>query len=485
MPAALTAAVPRLLAGPAVGGPLAGPLAGHLAAPLAATPPLTAHWTDQLALPAFLLAAEALAATAAWMEKALEAHTRAGLLQASDEAEAPERALEVLRRLPTFLLSARILRFVAKAALVVGVASWTLGDEVREGVVGGAGFVPVPWSALGVALLLAFLVNFVVNDVLVGVLARRAPDRRLVASLGLLRAMAVVTAPVRVPLRLLVRGVFRVSIEEPAGDTREEVLETVSEAEEEGTLSPSEAGMIEAVLELAHRTVRDVLVPRAQVSMLQADTPLAEAARFAVDDGHTRLPLYGRDRDDVLGWVHARDLLRLASDPGSATTPVRAVMREPFFVPLGKTLDELLEEMRSRQLHLAVALNDLGATAGVVSLEDVLETIVGDIKDELDAESARTPKAADVARGDVVLDARVRIPDVNRLLRLQLPPEPEAYETLGGLLLHRLGHVPRAGESLELGGALLSVQEADPRKVKRVRVQVLRAGTPTPPSAGA
>jgi len=469
----MPAAVPILLAQ----APAAVPAAGWLAAQAAA--PLAAGWVERLALPAFLLAAEALAATAAWMEKALEAHTHAGLMEAGDEAEAPERALEVLRRLPTFLLSARILRFLAKAALVVGVASWSLGDDIREGLADGAGFVPVPWSALGVALLLAFLVNFVVNDVLVGVLARRHADRRLVASLGLLRTMAVLTAPVRVPLRLLVRGVFRVSIEEPAADTRDEVLESVREGEEEGSVSPAEAGMIEAVMSLPSRTVRDVLVPRAQVSMLQADTPLVEAARFAAEDGHTRLPVYGRDRDEVLGWVHARDLLRLAGEGSAASAPVRTVMREPFFVPEGKPLDELLEEMRSKHVHLAVALNDLGATAGVVSLEDVLEQIVGDIQDELDADSTRALRPASLARGDMQVDARLRVEDVNRLLRLDLPLLPEAYETLGGLLLHRIGHVPQAGESLDVAGATLSVLEADPRKVKRVLVQ-LRKGGPTP-----
>lgn len=479
MPAERPSAVPRLPAAPGLAA--LAPLAG--AAPLAAAPPLTAHWADQLALPAFLLAAEGLAATAAWMEKALEAHTRSGLLQAADEADVPERAAEILRRLPTFLLSARILRFLAKAALVVGVASWALGDALREGLAGGGGIVPVPWTALGLALLLAFLVNFVVNDVLVGVLARRSADRRLLASLGLLRAMAVVTAPVRVPLRLLVRAVFRVSLEEPEADAREEVLDSVSEAEEEGTLSPTEAGMIHGVIGLSGRVASEVLIPRSQVSMLQADQPLAQAIAFAAEDGHTRLPVYGRDRDDVLGWVHARDLLRHAGTAGAEATPVRSILREAFFVPDSKPLDELFDELRERKVHLAIVVNDVGATAGIVTLEDLLEQIVGEIDDEHDTEAGRGARSEELGRGDVHLDAHMRMDDVNQLLRLGLPVQPGAYETLGGLLLHRLGHVPRPGETLSLEGATLTVAEADARRVTKVRVQVRRgpSAAPSPP----
>jgi CBS domain containing-hemolysin-like protein len=217
-----------------------------------------------------------------------------------------------------------------------------------------------------------------------------------------------------------------------------------------------------------------VLIPRAQVSMLQADTKLSDAIAFVREDGHTRLPVYGRDRDDVLGWVHARDLLAHAGKDSAHTTTVREIQRVPFFVPVNKPLNELLDEMRKRKVHLAIVLNEIGATAGVVSLEDLLEEIVGDIHDEHDVEERRLPRPEDVLKGDVPLDARLRVEDANRLLKLDLPLEPDAYDTLAGLLLHRLGRIPKAGESLALEGATLSVLEADERRVRRVRLLVDR-----------
>jgi CBS domain containing-hemolysin-like protein len=318
---------------------------------------------------------------------------------------------------------------------------------------------------------LAFALNFVVNDVLMGVLARRAPDRFLVSAQPLLEVLRVVSAPLRIPLVAAVRALLRVSIEETAPGAREEVRETVVEGQREGALSTSEADMIKSIMDLASRTVADILVPRAKVSMLQADTRVVDAIAFVRDDGHSRIPVYGKDRDDVLGMLYARDLLAHAGRETAERLTVKDLMRPAYFIPETKRLPELLGEMRSRKNHLAVVVNEIRATAGVVSIEDVLEEIVGDIQDESDVEERKGAAPEDLKKGGVDLDARTSVEDANRALALALPVEGD-YDTVGGLLLHRLGKVPKAGERLALSGVTLTVTEADERRVKRVKVQV-------------
>jgi CBS domain containing-hemolysin-like protein len=292
-----------------------------------------------------------------------------------------------------------------------------------------------------------------------------------VGALPLLEGLRLVTAPVRVPLVLAVRLLLRVSIEEAGPGAREEVRETVEEGQREGALSTAEADMIESIMDLSSRTVADVLVPRAKVSMLHADTRVSDAISFVRDDGHSRVPVYGKDRDDVLGVLYARDLLAHAGHETAARLTVRDLMRPAYFVPETKRLPELLHEMRSRKNHLAVVVNEFRATAGVVSIEDVLEEIVGDIQDESDVDERRGAGPEDLKKGGVDLDARTSVEDANRALALALPVEGE-YDTVGGLLLHRLGKVPKAGERLALPGVTLTVTEADERRVKRVKVQV-------------
>lgn len=436
-----------------------------------------ADWSGDLAFIGFLLGAEVLALVTAVSEQAAEAHTRSGIQEVARSRGQEERGRQLLERLPTYLLSARILRFLAKAALVVALAAWILGDALRQGSSQGAGLLgPVAWGLLTTVLGLAFAVNFVINDVLVGLFARRAPERLLLSLFPTLEAQRILSAPLRVPLTLLVRGLFGLALEGVGASAREEVRESVVEGQRGGALTPIEAQMMSGIMDLAGRTVGEVLVPRAQVSMLAAQTPVEAALAFVREDGHSRVPVYGRDKDDILGVLYARDLMAHAGQPSAATLTVRELMRPAYFVPETKRLHELLGEMKRRKNHLAVVVNELRGTAGVISIEDVLEQIVGPIQDEHDEEERRplTPQALE--KGPVELDARTPVEDANRSLALHLPLQSNAYDTLAGLLLHRMGKVPQNGERLVLEGLTLTVAEADERRVKRVRLELAPGG---------
>jgi magnesium and cobalt transporter len=304
----------------------------------------------------------------------------------------------------------------------------------------------------------------------VRLLARHRPNRFLVGSFPALAVLRRLTTPLRLPAKLVAWLLFRVRLEEGGPGAREEIRIAVEEGERDGSFTHAEAGTLSAVLDLPEKPVGDVLTSRGEMTMLRADAPLKEAVQLAQRTGYSRFPVYGRDRDEVLGYVTVRDLLAHWGRDGESVR-VRDILRRPFFVPESKNVRDLLEEMRQRRAHLAVVLNEFGGTAGLVTIEDLLEAIVGDIGDEYDAPVLEAPPEGPRA-GVLDVDGRTPIEEVNRALRVELPVE-EDFETVGGLVLHRLGKVPRAGDQLTFENVALTVTEADERTVRRLKVQLL------------
>lgn len=424
--------------------------------------PLLASLAD-LTFVAYLVVAEALVVFCTWSAVALEDFSRAQLLERTAEGAARTALEAQLEHTGAHELSVRLVRFLGSAMLVVGIAYLALHDHFTEVGSSKPGF---PWAGVATAVGVTFLLNFVVNDVLVRLLAHRHPNRFLITALPYLEGLRRVTAPIRLPLVGITRLVFRVPLEEPESTAREEVLESVEEGEREGSLSPDEADMIESIIDLDRSTVEEICTPRGEIAMVHEDTHLDEAAKLMLEHGHRRVPVYGRDRDDVLGVVYALDLLAHVVR-GRSDRSVRDVMRSPFFVPEGKPLNDLLDEMRGRRISLAIVLNEFGGTAGVVTMDDVLEEIVGEIEDEHDSEGPRVI----LEDGAAVVDGRTPIEDVNEALSISLPVH-EDFETVGGLLFHQLGAVPQVGDRLTVEGVRLTVTEADARTVQQLRIRV-------------
>jgi CBS domain containing-hemolysin-like protein len=420
---------------------------------------------SDLSVVLYFVVAEALAVFSTACLVALEWHSRARLVDLAEARGRKDRVVRALQRTGAYDLTARLVRFLGNAMLVIGIAVLVTPLNAPDGTD------VFPWASLAVALGAAFALTFLINDVVVRLAARRKPSRFLLHALPALEALRIATLPVRLPLTLLARVVFRVSLETDVSSAREEVRETLEEAEREGSFTAVEADMIESILDLERLTAGDVMTPRGEMSMLQADVALRAAIDFVNEDGHSRVPIYGRDRDEVIGVLYARELLMWWSDPSIEKKRVRDVMRPPFFVPESKPIRDLLAEMRTRKVHLAVVLNEFGGTAGLVTFEDVLEQIVGEIEDEYDEEE---PLVSVAGAGVVLVDGRTPIEDLNRALSVRLPVE-EDYDTVAGLVVHRLGKVPPAGERLELDNVALTVTDADERTVKRLRVQVLGA----------
>jgi CBS domain containing-hemolysin-like protein len=251
-----------------------------------------------------------------------------------------------------------------------------------------------------------------------------------------------------------------------AGDDELRAL-TGDEEDEDDALEPEERAMIRSIFELGDTLVREVMVPRPDVATVERTAPTAEVVRAAVDGGYSRLPVHAaEDVDELVGVVYAKDLLRrLASDDEQQGWT--DLIRPPTFVPETKRLDDLLRELQADAVHLALVVDEYGEFVGIVTIEDVLEEIVGEIVDEHDRED---PLVEPLADGRLRIDARLGVDDLNELLGLELPEE--GWDTLGGLVFATLGRLPRTGERIELEGTVLEVEALQGRRIASVLVTV-------------
>jgi putative hemolysin len=251
--------------------------------------------------------------------------------------------------------------------------------------------------------------------------------------------------------------------------TEAELRELVTENQ---TLSQDERHIVGEVFDAGKRQIREVLVPRTEVVFLDAETPVAEAAAIAAGVPHSRLPVFSGTYDNVIGFVHVRDLF----GPGIAkrTVPVSGISRPVKFLPISKTVLSSLSEMRRERAHLAIVVDDYGGTAGIVTLEDLVEELIGDIRDEYDLEQ---DQATTLRGGEVEVDGLLNLDEFAEQTGFELPEGP--YETAAGYVLAAFGDLPSVGDSVQVADRTITVTELDGRRIARLRV------TPNPPPAGA
>lgn len=237
----------------------------------------------------------------------------------------------------------------------------------------------------------------------------------------------------------------------PGPDTRAELIETLADAEQRSLIEPESRAMLEGVLRMADKTAGDVMVAAPRMDLLAIDAPYDELLAAVIGTGHSRFPVYEGQRENIIGTLMAKDLLKLQRAP---ELNLRTLLRPAVFVPESKNLNELLREFRSNRNHLAIVIDEFGNTAGLITIEDVLEEIVGEIEDEFDDADAESGVYA-LADGSLRVAGNASIAEVNHALGAALPED--AFDTIGGIVAHELGHVPRRGETTELGGLQFSV----------------------------
>jgi putative hemolysin len=260
--------------------------------------------------------------------------------------------------------------------------------------------------------------------------------------------------------------ILGVSMSSDAQMTAEELKLIVERGGEQGILEAEEEQMINAVIELGDRRLHEVMVPRIAIVALPVSATLDDAIDLIVEGGHSRVPVYEESIDEVLGIVYAKDLLPVLKVEADARPTVRSLLRTPLFVPESMSIDDLLHEFQRRKVHIAIVLDEYGGTAGLLTIEDLLEEIVGEIQDEYDVEEPMIVRlSADEAR----IDGRVDVDELGETFDITIPLEDEdEYDTVGGLIFHRLGHVPRPGDEVRLDGLKLTVETTDGRRVGKV-----------------
>jgi magnesium and cobalt transporter len=251
--------------------------------------------------------------------------------------------------------------------------------------------------------------------------------------------------------------------------SREDLVELLRDAQADGLVAADTLSMMEGAIAIEALTVGDVMVPRSQMVALAGDARLLELMQQVVESGHSRFPVHGEDKDEILGILLAKDLLRgVVADNGPRS--VRELLRPAVLIPESKKLNVLLREFRQSRNHMAIVIDEYGGVAGLVTIEDVLEQIVGEIDDEHDEAEDVTKLIAAQADGQYVVDALTPIDDFNE--RFGADFDDDEYDTIGGLVTAAIGHLPDAGEELTLGRFSFRVARADARRLHALHVSV-------------
>ncbi|MBN2378117.1 MAG: HlyC/CorC family transporter [Sedimentisphaerales bacterium] len=289
---------------------------------------------------------------------------------------------------------------------------------------------------------------------------------------GVLRVMMFLAWPIISVMLLLdplVRRLSGVTAEDAAGsleERQEELLNVVEEQEKEGVVDEQEREMIESVLEFGDTTAGEIMTPRTELSAIDVKSGFSEAVEILVREGHSRYPVYEENIDNIIGMLYAKDLLVDLNNPDQSSG-IQHRLRKPYFVPQVKKLPDLLHDFQTQKVHLAVVLDEYGGTAGVVTIEDILEEIVGEITDEYEPLQPEPLKKLDDNTFEV--DARYEVDQLNCELDINIP-EDESYETIGGFAFAKLGSIPKIGRTFEHDNLTFTVLDAGQRKINRLKI---------------
>jgi CBS domain containing-hemolysin-like protein len=403
--------------------------------------------------------------------RALRQFSRHELAEICTRSGKPERFGEILRHHEEVALGVEILTgFTAALGVIAGAACaearWNLQIEHS-------------WSALLSVSAAIGLVLVMLRTWAPWAGARLFAEGFLYRTWPIWRAVSAITMPLAWGAKaldaLLHRALGRTPqvVDEQA--IEEEIRTIVSEGHRGGLLEDEAREMIEGVIDLGDAYVSQIMTPRTDMHMVQVDLPWDQLLADVIESGHTRVPVYDKTRDDIVGILYSKDLLpELATGDHESRTPIRELVRKPPFVPETKPVDDLLRMFQQLRTHIAVVLDEYGGVSGLVTIEDVLEEIVGEIDDEYDPESVEEIERID--QDTVEALGRTHIDEINEAMNLELPEDGD-YDTIGGLVFSELGRIPQAGEALVWQEKVrISVLEATRRRIDRVRIERLSNG---------
>lgn len=365
-----------------------------------------------------------------------------------------------------------LLRIPLQLAAGLCMVMWAsrLGQETAPG-----------WASAAIGLGVASAMVWVFNVLFPQAVARHGSERTILATCGVIRATRIALGPFGIVVRIadeMVRRLAGADIQRGDNSPDAELLSVVTESELEGHIDESERDMLEAVVEFRSTTVEQIMTPRTEIDALAYTDDLDAVMSFVEEHGHSRVPVYEDNLDRMRGVLYAKDLLRWIRQNASRPRPfhLAEILRPVTFVPETKTVRELLTQLLAEKVHIAMVADEYGGTSGLVTMEDIVEEIFGDIQDEYEtAEDEVGGVEIDESDRSARIDARTPIDDANDELDelgVELP-ESDDYDTVGGFVSSTLGRIPANGEVFEHGNARVEILEAEPTRVVRVRVTLV------------
>lgn len=324
--------------------------------------------------------------------------------------------------------------------------------------------------ALLLVTLVVSVVSIVLGELIPKGLALASPDRIALVVSGPIALFARIVSPLVAVLVLLTKVISKPFGIDPTRTpelSAAEIRLIVEQGSQQGVLEAEEEQMISAVMSLSDSKLHEVMVPRIDIIAIDQEASFDDAVALVLTEGHSRTPLYQESVDHIVGILYAKDLLRIIA-AGGPRPRLRDIMRPALFVPESQSVDDLLHELQRRRVHMAIVLDEYGGTAGLVTIEDLLEEIVGEIQDEFDEEE---PMKVQVRDGEAILDGRADIDQLGTLIEPALELEDdEEYDTVGGFVYHRIGRVPVVGDTIEVDPFAITVVKVTGRRVGKVRV---------------
>jgi len=363
-------------------------------------------------------------------------------------------------------LGAGILQAIATAIAVVSTTGWLIGPRSATEM--------NSLNVVSIMALVAFCLVFSISWIPLAV-TRIAAVQFLYQTWRWWWVVSALAWPLMVGGQFVSLVLARASGQDEEEDDEEEafedeILSMVSEAEHDGFLEPDTRDMIEGVMELDDNDVAAVMTHRSRVDALEESTDWEDMVTFVVKSGRTRIPVYRDTIDNIVGLLYAKDLLRESLRSESKRRALRKLLRDPLFVPETTLLDEMLSKFLHVRTHMAIVRDEYGGLAGVVTIEDILEEIVGEIVDETDKDQSEDITILNPSQADVL--GTVHVTRLNETLGVELPNDDQ-YDTVSGLIMHQLNEIPRSGHELVIGRVQFNIQEANRRQIKSVRVTVL------------
>ncbi|MDD2367208.1 MAG: hemolysin family protein [Desulfuromonadaceae bacterium] len=249
--------------------------------------------------------------------------------------------------------------------------------------------------------------------------------------------------------------------------TEQDINDFIEASEEEGLVNEDESEMLRSIFSLGTTIVREVMIPRTEMACITVDATVRELLDTIITCGHSRIPVYEGSIDNIVGLLYAKDLLKQWGTAEECLS-VRSIMRPPYFIPESKNLEQLLQDFKRKRIHLAIVIDEYGGTSGLITIEDLLEQIVGDIQDEYDREESLLTVNSD---GSVTADGRLPVEELEEHFDIQI--ERDKFDSVGGLIFHLTGKIPTTGDTIEGAGLSLKIIDADLRRVKKVTIKLM------------